>query len=106
MRRWPVLRRVRYVSFDSAIKEAEAEAIAGRIQCIQKAEDHSWQAAAWWLERRYPQDFGRTIREHTGMDFAPVKHQVTVHDLSQFSDEQIEKLVALADEIEAGERKP
>ncbi|MBM3227439.1 hypothetical protein FJZ27_01070 [Candidatus Peribacteria bacterium] len=38
--------------FSVAIKKAEAECKVARIQTILKASDKSWQAAAWWLERR------------------------------------------------------
>jgi transposase len=55
-------------AFAEAIKEAEAKAVAGRIARIRLAEGDHWQAAAWWLERKYPQEFGRTVQEqqHSG----------------------------------------
>ena len=51
--------RARYSDFDDAIKAAEGRAVAGRLARIRMAEDTSWQAAAWWLERKYPLEFGR-----------------------------------------------
>ncbi len=46
--------------FWQAIKKAEKEAIIKNVAVIQKAaEDGNWQAAAWWLERKYFQDWGR-----------------------------------------------
>lgn len=46
--------------FFEAIKKAEAEAIARNVALIQKsAQEGNWQAAAWWLERRYPEEWGR-----------------------------------------------
>lgn len=46
--------------FVDAIKRAEKEAIIKNVAVIQKAaEDGNWQAAAWWLERKYFQDWGR-----------------------------------------------
>lgn len=61
-------------AFAEAIKEAEAKAVAGRIARIRLAEGDHWQAAAWWLERKYPQEFGRTVQENqiTGKDGAPI----------------------------------
>ena len=58
--------------FSEAIKSAEGRAVAGRLARIRKAEDTSWQAAAWWLERKYPHEFGRTVQENqiTGKDGA------------------------------------
>jgi hypothetical protein len=57
-----------------SIKEAEAKALIGRLARIRKAEDDHWQAAAWWAERRYPQEFGKTVQEQqiTGKDGAPL----------------------------------
>jgi hypothetical protein len=45
--------------FSVAIKRAEAECKVARIQTVLKASDKSWQAAAWWLERRYGDEYGR-----------------------------------------------
>ena len=46
--------------FWQSIKKAEKEAIIKNVAVIQKAaEEGNWQAAAWWLERKYFQDWGR-----------------------------------------------
>ncbi|HPZ75026.1 MAG TPA: hypothetical protein PK723_04350 [Candidatus Pacearchaeota archaeon] len=46
--------------FWQAIKKAEKEAIIKNVGVIQRsAELGNWQAAAWWLERRYHEDWGR-----------------------------------------------
>lgn len=45
--------------FYNAIKRAEAEAVARNVAIIQRAAQDSWQAAAWWLERKYPNEWGR-----------------------------------------------
>lgn len=60
--------------FSDDIKAAESKAIAGRLARIRTAEADHWQAAAWWLERRYPNDFGKTVQEqqHTGKDGGPL----------------------------------
>lgn len=44
-----------------ALKSAEADAKAAMLTAIQKAamEPKTWQAAAWWLERKYPEEFAR-----------------------------------------------
>jgi hypothetical protein len=49
--------------FADAIKEAEGRAVAGRLARIRVAEPTHWQAAAWWLERKYPAEFGRTVQD-------------------------------------------
>ena len=51
-----------YSQFKQSVKKAQAEAIAKNVQLIQKAAITNWQAAAWWLERRYPKEFGRKDR--------------------------------------------
>lgn len=48
-----------YVEFFDAIKKAEAKAKVLCVGRIISAAQQSWQAAAWWLERRYPEEFGR-----------------------------------------------
>lgn len=55
--------------FSQAIKEAEGKAAVlwlGKIE--QAASDGNWQAAAWKLERRYPQDYGKRAVEVSGPD--------------------------------------
>jgi hypothetical protein len=42
----------------TAIYRAQAQAVADRLALINTAAVTSWQAAAWWLERKYPQDWG------------------------------------------------
>jgi hypothetical protein len=60
--------RKQSADFAEAVKNAEAEAIARNVTLIQKAAGTSWQAAAWWLERRHPNDFARTERlQHGGL---------------------------------------
>lgn len=44
-----------------ALKKAEAQAKAAALSKIQKAgmEGGSWQALAWWLERKFPHEFAK-----------------------------------------------
>lgn len=44
-----------------ALKKAESEAKAAALSKIQKAgmEGGSWQALAWWLERKFPHEFAK-----------------------------------------------
>jgi hypothetical protein len=63
--------------FFAAVKEAEGAAVVGWLAKIEKAANEgNWQAAAWKLERRLPEDFGRKDRqsvELTGKDGGPVE---------------------------------
>lgn len=45
--------------FWQTIKKAEAEAEARNTALIQTQASKSWQAAAWWLERKFPDRWGR-----------------------------------------------
>lgn len=45
--------------FADAVAQAEAEMVHDALEAIRRAaESGTWQAAAWLLERRYPQRFG------------------------------------------------
>jgi transposase len=60
----------KYVEFFNAIKEAEAVAENSYLEKIQKAAEGDpekdikpvWQAAAWYLERKHPDRWGRRER--------------------------------------------
>ena len=55
--------------FFDAVKEAEGAGAVQLLARIQKeATDGAWQAAAWILERRHPEMYGRQRLEHTGAD--------------------------------------
>ena len=43
------------------------------IARIRKAFDKDWKAAAWYLERNFPSEFGRIRLEHANVDGGPVK---------------------------------
>jgi transposase len=52
-------RNAAYVQLVQALQKAEADAVARNVAVVQKAANTTWQAAAWWLERRYHAEFGR-----------------------------------------------
>lgn len=46
--------------FYETVKKAEKDAVARNVALIQRAaQEGNWQAAAWWLERKYFEDWGR-----------------------------------------------
>ena len=55
--------RRQYSDFSDAIKRAEVICKGNLIQIILKTGEKSWQAAAWFLERRYPKEFSLQYRE-------------------------------------------
>lgn len=67
-------------AFSVAIEGAEAECKAEFTKRIMEASKKDWRAAAWWLERRFPHDYGK---DATGdgkpeykiyFGFSPSKH--------------------------------
>ena len=55
-----------------ALEKAEAAGVASRLERINAAgRSGAWQADAWWLERRYPEQWGRRDR-------VQVRHEGTV----------------------------
>jgi hypothetical protein len=81
-----------YVQFFHAIKEAEAIAEDRNVQLVQKAaiEDGSWQASAWYLERKHFERWGAKQKiEHTG-------HLQTLNiDPAKLSIAQLEAIAAI-----------
>ncbi len=52
-----------YGGLVAVLKQKESEAVIRNVAIIQEAAKRSWQAAAWWLERRYPREWGSQARE-------------------------------------------
>jgi len=55
----------RFEDFRDAIQKAEADAEIRNVAIIQKAASATWQAAAWWLERKRKGDWAQRT-ETTG----------------------------------------
>ena len=78
-----------YVEFAEEVKKAKALSVSDAVTVINTASSNSWQAAAWMLERRCPEDFGRHDRvEHSGQ----INGQMTLvaKDLGRMSPEEQE----------------
>lgn len=39
-----------------------------------------WRASAWWLERRYPEEYGKTRTEVTGVDGGTIRFEIVRRD--------------------------
>ena len=48
-----------FSDFSELIKRAEEQAIEHYVNVIHTASTQTWQAAAWYLERRRKEDFGK-----------------------------------------------
>lgn len=83
----------RYVLLVEAVEQASARAEVRAAALFSRAAENDWRAAAWFLERRDPQTFGRRLSvEHTGDD-----GPVTIDALLEgCSDEELEVLQAVA----------
>lgn len=80
-----------YYGLNEAIQTAEAEAAIGWLEAIDHAAaDGHWQAAAWKLERLYPDDYGkRSTTRHEGN--VRVSHRI---DYARLSDAELDLLIA------------
>lgn len=73
----------KFLQFFEAVKKAEGNATVGWLAKIEKAaNDGNWQAAAWKLERRYPNDYGRQRIDNYNLNV----------DLSRATDEQLQRI--------------
>ena len=69
-----------FLEFFDTIKKAEAVGKLSHIVNITRHSEQSWQASAWFLERRYPEEFRKVDRiESTGINGQPqqVEHVIT-----------------------------
>ena len=85
--------RGKFFQFFQDIKGSEGKATIGWLAKIEMAaNDGTWQAAAWKLERRYPDEYGRQVRkvEHSGPDGGPV--QTVGYTVEEWRDEQDRRL--------------
>lgn len=80
-----------WAQFAQDVESALGQAAVGWLGTIQTAaEDGNWTAAAWKLERRFPEDFGQRLR-HEGK----VDHDINVfRKLETMSDAELMALVA------------
>ena len=58
--------------FRDTVEKAEGEAEARNLAVIQDATKTTWQAAAWWLERKHKAEWSSRV-EQTGADGQAVK---------------------------------
>jgi hypothetical protein len=59
--------------FSDSIKKAELKGKREHILNIKKAGEQHWTASAWFLERRYYEEFGNKSKlEHIGKDGGPI----------------------------------
>jgi len=71
-----------YSEFSEAVARARAEAEGAHIKNIRRAADNgTWQASAWFLERSFPKKWGkRSALEIDAQGDEPIKFQITYGD--------------------------
>lgn len=67
-----------YAQFFKRVKSAERNFIERNLRVIQNATADTWSAAAWLLERRFPDEYGRNRLEITGKEGEPVQTESAV----------------------------
>jgi hypothetical protein len=83
-------------------RKAEIGAMDRNLLTIQVASQNQWQAAAWWLERKFPKEFGRQVFTVAGDKANPVQVEVSDKDskvkkaLAALTVEQLELLETVA----------
>jgi hypothetical protein len=82
-----------YSEFMEAVEKAKAQSEVRDVTLIEKAAtDGSWQAAAWKLERKFPQKWGRVTRtEITGAEGKPISVEVDAKT-------ELKRLLGLSDD--------
>jgi transposase-like protein len=94
----PTDRGQAYFELAEAIQKAREAAAHRAMLTIQKAaQDGTWQAAAWYLERTDREHYGR-YTQVAGADGGAVKLNVTVEDMEKVLKELIDQETAYADE--------
>ena len=80
----------RFFEFAEHVKACKAKAVQLHLKLITKAAtDGSWQASAWILERRHPEEFGR--KDRLELD-ANMKHSGDLN-LHTLSDEDLMEII-------------
>lgn len=95
-RKKPSKKELPYLEFSDAIQKALAHSEVRDVAIIGKAAEENWQAAAWRLERKFPDRWGRkdkTQIEHSGKDGGPIETSHTEKlDLSSLTDKELADL--------------
>lgn len=91
--------------FSEGVEKAEAVAVQARYLQLAKHFDDSWQAVAWWLERRGGEDYRKIDRQEiTGKDGADLFATYTAlstEDLTARIAAHVAALAALTPDSEA-----
>ena len=87
--------RKKFPDFSDAVDEARAAAEAKNVAIVQRAAELHWQAAAWWLERSFPERYGRRERREIANADGPIRVEVE----RERSPERLRELLRVAVEL-------
>lgn len=77
-----------YRQFSDAVQKALAESEIRDVMIIAKAAEENWQAAAWRLERKFPERWGRKERVQADINHLnPLDVNVRVQYVAEWGDE-------------------
>jgi hypothetical protein len=83
-----------YAEFLGAIKKAEAEAHVNYVAIIASQASTQWQAAAWWLERKFPSQWAKREKIEISQEQVPSKEVETIEArFSHLSPKELNKYV-------------
>lgn len=92
--------------FSDAVGKAMADCEMVDLATIRKASKMNWQAAAWRLERRFPDRWGRRSFEVSGPKGGPIPVQdvpaAVAIDLAVLSDEELDLYGVLMEKLSRG----
>lgn len=90
-----------YLDFLEAVEKAEALAESRMLATVQAKAPKDWKAAAWFLERRYPERYARVERHRISGDAdndEPVKYLVYMPGKAESADEWQEQALQHKDD--------
>jgi hypothetical protein len=73
--------------FSEAITQAEGDAAVKWLALVNKHATDQPQWAAWMLERRYPEMYGRQRMEITGADNGPIQTEIILRQIPERKDD-------------------
>lgn len=95
-------RNGRYKAFADAVKAADGKSAVQALANIRAAAKGSWQANAWLLERRYPEQYGRGKLEVKTDGKVEHHHTGSIgFDYSKYTDQELADLERLLAKQEA-----
>ncbi len=92
-----------YIRFANEVREAEAEAELRNITLIQQAAQDTWQAAAWFLERKHALRWALKKQvELTGKDGEAIQTESKI-SIPQLDDDRVKKAFEILYDIDENE---